>query len=230
MKKQILVLLLLMLAVYACKHDPLNLPVRKDPTPPDTIPSGTNGVCFTKDVLPIFQSYCAKSGCHDNITREGGYILDSYDNIIKKDFKPGNGADSKIYKVLNLTDPNDVMPPPGNLSLTQAQKDIIKKWIDEGGKNTACTTYCNPYLFTYSGFVQPLLQKNCTGCHSGATAPKGINLTDYNIVKGVALNGKLYGAITHSAGFVPMPNTSNKLSDCEISQIKKWIDAGAPQN
>jgi Planctomycete cytochrome C/Cytochrome C oxidase, cbb3-type, subunit III len=230
MKKLFFISVLFMLEVFACKHEPALTPPRQDPTPPDTLPTWSNAVCFSKEVLPIFESYCAKAGCHDKITHEADFILDSYDNIIKKDFKPGNANESKIYKVIVETDPDDMMPPPGNLPLTQAQKDIIKKWIDEGGKNTTCTVYCNAALFTYSGFVQPLLQKNCTGCHSGTNAAGNINLTVYNTVKALALNGKLYGSISHSPGYKPMPNSGNKLSDCEISQVKKWIDAGAPNN
>lgn len=44
------------------------------------------------------------------------------------------------------------------------------------------------------------------------------------------LNGKLYGSIAHTTGFAAMPQSGNKLSDCQIAQVKKWIDAGAPQN
>jgi hypothetical protein len=229
MKKIIAVTLLLLIGAYACKHEPLVAPVTKDPTPPDTIPSGTSGVCFTKDVLPIFQSYCAKAGCHDAATN-GDYVLDSYDHIIRRGITAGNSSNSKVYRVIVTTDPGDVMPPPGELQLTQAQKDIIKKWIDEGAKNTACTSNCDPNLFTYSGFIQPLLQKNCIGCHSGSNAGGGLDYTNYSTVKTVALNGKLYGSISHMPGYIPMPNTSSKLSDCEITQVKKWIDAGAPQN
>jgi ribosomal protein S16 len=229
MKKIIAVTLLLITGFYACKHEPLIAPITKDPTPPDTIPSGTTGVCFTKDVLPIFQSYCAKAGCHDAASTND-YKLDNYDNIMKRGITAYNASNSKIYRVIITTDPGDIMPQPGNLPLSQAQKDIIKKWIDEGAKNTACTSTCDPGLFTYSGFVQPILQRSCAGCHSGTAASGGINLTVFNTVKAVALNGRLYGAITHATGYKPMPNTSSKLSDCEITQIKKWIDAGAPQN
>jgi uncharacterized membrane protein len=230
MKKIIVLILAIMAVTYACKHEPMLKPVQKDPTPPDTIPAGSTGVCFTKDVLPIFQSYCAKAGCHDAITHEDDLVLNSYDNIIKDEIKPGDANNSKMYRVIISTDPDEMMPPPGNQQLTPAQKDIIKKWIDEGAKNTACNTVCDVTLYTYSGFVQPVLQKNCIGCHSGATAAGNINLSIYNTVKGVALSGKFYGAITHATGYKPMPNTNSKLPDCEITQIKKWIDAGAPQN
>ncbi|MBI1783251.1 MAG: hypothetical protein HYR66_18090 [Sphingobacteriales bacterium] len=229
MKKVVAVTLMFLAGIYACKHEPLVTPVIKDPTPADTLLTGSASVCFTRDVLPIFQSYCAKAGCHDYIS-DGYYSLDRYDDIIKHGIIPGNSSGSKVYQAITTSDPGDIMPPLTHLQLTKAQKDIIKKWIDEGARNTACVSVCDPNLYTYSGFIQPLLQRNCQGCHSGSTAAGGLDYTNYSTIKTVALSGKLYGSISHSPGFIPMPNTSSKLSDCEITQVKKWIDAGAPQN
>jgi hypothetical protein len=49
-------------------------------------------------------------------------------------------------------------------------------------------------------------------------------------VRTVALNGKLYGSIAHQAGFSPMPKNGAKLSDCEITQVQRWIAAGSLNN
>jgi hypothetical protein len=46
----------------------------------------------------------------------------------------------------------------------------------------------------------------------------------------VADNGKLVGAITHAAGFLPMPQSAPKLSDCNINKIKDWVNRGALNN
>ncbi|MEO7444152.1 MAG: hypothetical protein ABIT96_03800, partial [Ferruginibacter sp.] len=67
-------------------------------------------------------------------------------------------------------------------------------------------------------------------CHSGGTPSGGIDLSNYTIVKALALNGRLYGAVTHAPGYSPMPKNASKLSACNLSQIRKWIDAGAPNN
>jgi hypothetical protein len=40
----------------------------------------------------------------------------------------------------------------------------------------------------------------------------------------------LYGTISHSAGFLPMPQNGNKLSDCNITKIRLWVADGAPNN
>jgi mono/diheme cytochrome c family protein len=76
----------------------------------------------------------------------------------------------------------------------------------------------------------PLLQSNCNGCHSQAALSGGVNLEGHNRVKIFADNGRLLGAVSHAAGFSPMPKGGSKLPDCEINKIKSWINAGSPDN
>ncbi|HEY8690015.1 MAG TPA: hypothetical protein VIM07_12330 [Chitinophagaceae bacterium] len=92
--------------------------------------------------------------------------------------------------------------------------------------NSACDTT----FVTYSVSVNPVLTAYCIGCHSGANAPLGVMLDSYAGVKIQAANGKLYGTISHSAGFLPMPQNGNKLSDCNITKIRLWVADGAPNN
>ncbi len=89
---------------------------------------------------------------------------------------------------------------------------------------------CDTASVTYSRSVTPVLSANCTGCHGGNTPSAGISLDNYNGIKAVADNGKLWGSVSHTAGFSPMPKNSTKMSSCNIAKIKKWIDAGALNN
>lgn len=89
---------------------------------------------------------------------------------------------------------------------------------------------CDTAIVTYSGAVNPLLTAYCTGCHSGANAPLGVRLDTYNGTKSQVSNGKLLGTINHSPGFIPMPKNDNKLNDCNIAKIRKWITNGALNN
>lgn len=83
----------------------------------------------------------------------------------------------------------------------------------------------------YSTTVTTILNSyGCTGCHSGGAPSGNINLTAHASVKAVAANGRLYGAISHSSGFQPMPQGGGKMSDCDIKKMKAWIDAGSPNN
>jgi hypothetical protein len=240
MKKTIIAVTVLTTVVfYACKHLP-----PESATPPPTSGgggsgggSGSNLICFQTDILPLFQTNCAKSGCHDAATNKGGYILDSYDNLFKKDgrvdnnnIKPGDPTNSKLYKVLFETG-TDKMPPPPNPDLTSVQKNLIARWITEGAQNTSgCTQTCDSTQFKFAANIQPILQNHCTGCHSGPTPPNGVNLTSFATVQPLALSGQLYGVIAHLPGYDPMPKGSGMLSACEIAQVRKWAQAGAPNN
>lgn len=169
------------------------------------------------------------SGCHDAATRADGVQLTSYSTIMKY-IKAGNAADSKLYKVIIDTDPGDRMPPPPRSPLTAAQIAKIQKWINQGAKNNSCGSSCDANVFTYSGAVKTMLDTKCVGCHSATNPGGNINLSTYASVRTVALNGKLYGSIAHQTGFSPMPKNSAKLSDCEITQVQRWIAAGALNN
>lgn len=213
--------------VNSCKHEPPITAVNPDPIPG---PVPNNGVCFESEILPLFKSNCAKSGCHDAASHEENLILDSYSNIMRKYIVPGNADNSKIYRVLFETG-KDKMPPAPNADLTTAQKALIGKWINEGAKNTVnCNSTCDTTQFKYGANIALIMTTYCTGCHAGAVPSGGIDLSNYTNVKVQATNGRLVGSVTHAAGFSPMPKDAAKLSECQLTQIKKWVAAGALNN
>ncbi len=231
MKKIIIAFLLItgiFIFVQSCKH-----------TPPDPVPptgggggggTGSTSVCFESEILPLFQSNCAKSGCHDAGTAAKGYVFDNYQNIVKKDIIAGNAVNSKVYEVL-FENGKDQMPPPPNADLTAAQKALIGRWINEGAANTTnCASNCNVTQFKYAANISLIISSYCLGCHSGAAPSGNINLTTHAGVAAVAGSGRLYGAVTHTSGYSAMPKNTNKLSDCQITQIANWINAGALNN
>ena len=210
--------------IDSCTHEPYVLPQTNRTT--------AAGICFERDILPVFQSNCAKSGCHDAATHEDGYELNSYANIVKKGIVPGNPAASKIWESIALKPQSseDFMPKDGS-PLTAVQLDMIKRWITAGAVDSGdcASTGCDSTVFTYSGAVAPVMQTYCIGCHSSASAPGG-DLTNYAAVKQSAVDGRMIGAISHTTGFSFMPSGGNKLDDCTIAKIKKWVAAGAPNN
>lgn len=245
MRRLLIITLIIAAAfLYACKHVPPEQPVF---TPPGgggaTGGGGTGGgtgstaICFQSQVLPLFQSNCAKSGCHDAATHKGGFVLTAYDSLFKKEGKlnnnnirPGDPSNSELYTVLFKTG-SDKMPPAPFADLTVVQKNLIARWINEGAKNTTnCNFSCDSTQFKFAANIKPILQNHCTGCHSGTIPSSGIDLTTYaNVIPSVT-NGLLYGVVAQLPGYNPMPKGSGKLSDCEIAQIRKWIQAGAQNN
>jgi hypothetical protein len=219
--------LAVLVSAGSCVHDPFSdaLPNGEGPAVSGCVSDGD--VCFESSVLPIFLSSCARSDCHDSKSREEGYVLDSYSNIVREGIVPGSARESKLYKVL-IERGEDRMPPDAPLS--QAQKDSIAAWINQGAKNTTnCNCFCDTTQFTYAAVIEPIINNNCTGCHKPGALGGNIDLSDYASVKLQAGNGMLMGSVTHATGYSPMPQ-GGKLSDCQIIQIRKWIDSGRTNN
>ncbi len=199
-------------------------------------PSTDTGICFRRDILPIFNSNCAVSGCHNKGTAKEDYILDSYMNIVRKGIKPGNTRESKIYKIItNLSDEeDDRMPPPPKKRLTSQQISMIARWIAEGALDKDCSDTpiggCDTTTVTYGKTIIPILELNCIGCHSNVDPQGKITLEGYPNVKKLVDNGKFMGAIKHLPKFVPMPDNNMKLSDCNLRQLEIWVTNGALNN
>jgi hypothetical protein len=83
---------------------------------------------------------------------------------------------------------------------------------------------------SYSAKVVPILNTQCYSCHISASTGGGILMGTHATDKVTAVNGKLFGSINHSSGFSPMPKNAAKMNACDIAAIKKWIDAGSPNN
>jgi mono/diheme cytochrome c family protein len=221
----------IILFFYACRHEILNPGNGNNGgggTPPASSACSPDTVYFVNDIMPIISSNCTMSGCHDNITHAEGVNLTTYNGIIKI-VTPGNAGNSKLYKSLNKTG-DERMPPPPMAALSAAQKSKIAIWINQGAKNNNRTGSCDTTVFTFSGAVKPIMDNKCAGCHNPSSLGGNINLSTYDAVKIVALNGKLYSSIAQQSGYSPMPKYAVKLSNCEIRQVQKWIAAGILNN
>jgi len=220
--------------IISCKHQ---IPGITDTggsggdNPPPTSTCSTDSVYFQQQVLPIFISNCAMSGCHDNASRQDGITLTSYQGIISGGIRANNPGNSKVYRVITTTDPDDRMPRPPKNPLSQEQIDLIKKWIMQGAKNNSCVNAsCDTANVTYSSSIKQIISNKCQGCHSSSNPAGSYDFSTYAGIKARVNDGKLWGAVNHVSGYSPMPKNGNKLSTCELAKIKKWIDAGAPNN
>jgi cytochrome c5 len=82
---------------------------------------------------------------------------------------------------------------------------------------------------SYVNQIKPILDNSCMTCHSKATQNGGVNLEGHAQVKTYVTNGRFIGSIKHLDGFSGMP-IGDKLSDCNILKIEKWIAEGALNN
>jgi uncharacterized membrane protein len=230
---KIILLFIALGVLFACRHEILDNSGNSGngnggSVPPAVSACSPDTVYFVNEIMPIISSNCTMSGCHDNISHAEGVNLTTYGNIMHY-VVAGNASSSKLYNVIIKTNGNR-MPPPPMPALTAAQKTKIQTWINQGAKNNNCTGSCDTAVFTYSAAVKNIISNKCVGCHNPASLGGNIDLSTYNGVQAVALNGRLYGSIANQPGFSPMPKNSTKLSDCEIRQIQKWINAGSLNN
>jgi len=186
---------------------------------------------LTRDILPVFISNCAKSGCHDAASHEEGFVFTSYETITSKEFVPGKPDKTELYKAITEDDADDIMPQQPNAPLTSEQIALIRTWILQGAPNTSdCTDNCDSTIFSFSGAIQPMINKYCKGCHNSTLSSGGYNFETHSGVLTAVASNRILGALNHEPGYVSMPRGGTKLSDCEISQFRKWIDNGALNN
>ena len=231
------ILLLFVTAILpSCKHEipqPVINPgggIDTTPVPQETL-CDSDTVYFQNAILPLFVSNCAKSGCHDAATHAEGIKLNNYANIMNtgkiQAFNPNHGD---ILDVVSSTDPDKLMPPPGEGNpLTTDQIDMIIRWINQGALNNYCDG-CDTTAVTYAKSILPLLSAKCKGCHQGVNAGGGINIVTFADAYALAQNGSLYGTVSHTGTWSPMPKGSSKLPDCDIAKIRIWVEAGSPNN
>jgi hypothetical protein len=110
-----------LLLINSCKHEGI---------PADQMPQ----VCFTEEILPVFQNSCGTTGCHDSKSAEHGYTFTDYASIMKS-ITPGDADKSKAYQAITST--FELMPPDN--PLPEGKRSIIRLWIEQGA-NEHCGT------------------------------------------------------------------------------------------
>jgi hypothetical protein len=95
---------------------------------------------FSRDIQPILSDKCYFCHGPDAKERKGDLRLDvEQEAKAVKDgvaaILPGKSHESSLIERILSTDPDEVMPTPkSNRTLTAAQKQLLKQWIDEGAK------------------------------------------------------------------------------------------------
>lgn len=217
-------LLFLGASLFSCKNSAL------EPIPNTNNNGGNNNnaneVCFERDVLPILQSSCGTTGCHDAASHRDGVTLINYASVMAGSelVRPFSASNSELVEVLTETG-DDLMPPFPASPLSSTQIATIIEWINNGATNDVCTTTCDATIFTFSGAISEIMTNNCKGCHSGNSPSGGVSISNYNELKAIADDGRLVETLKAINGRSLMP-PANSLDDCQIQQIENWIAAG----
>jgi len=100
-------------------------------------------VDFSRDIQPLLSENCYHCHGPDAKAREAKLRLDvadgpegayrTSDGITV--VKPGDSKNSELVERIFSTDEDDLMPPKkSNRKLTEAQKELLKRWVEEGAK------------------------------------------------------------------------------------------------
>lgn len=137
-KISVLSLGLILVFLISCENSirtPLNIPI--DPT------KSAMKATLSDIQATVLDNKCATSGCHvkdgsfPDLTKGITYsalvgVQSNYDSLL---VQPGNASGSVFYlKLLGDKSVGGVMPK-GFSALSQAQKDSVKVWINNGAKN-----------------------------------------------------------------------------------------------
>ena len=109
-------------------------------------------VQFNRDIRPILAEGCFE--CHgvDAASREADLRLDMAEGAYadrdgSRAIVPGELDASEVWGRINSDDPDLVMPPPDSeKSLTDEERDVIRRWIEEGAPYEMHWAFDTPVL------------------------------------------------------------------------------------
>ena len=113
------------------------------------------GVDFNFDVKPILSDKCYTCHGPDDKARkanlrldiESGFYKSLEDNPNHYVINKNNPEKSEILNRINSENASYVMPPPeSNLKLSDREKEVLKKWVDQGGNWEPHWAYTKPKL------------------------------------------------------------------------------------
>ena len=97
-------------------------------------------VLFNRDVRPILADNCFYCHGFDPKNRQGGRRLDTFEGATAESvgvraIVPGEPSKSEVWRRINATDEDVKMPPPkSHKTVTAAQKETLRRWIEQGAK------------------------------------------------------------------------------------------------
>ena len=106
---------------------------------PGAQPAGQQQVRFNRDIRPILTENCFLCHGPDPGTRKAAMRFDREDGTLRRAKEGGHAVvkgdpqNSLLYQRITSADPDQVMPPPkSHKTLTAAQKELIRRWIEQG--------------------------------------------------------------------------------------------------
>ena len=91
---------------------------------------------YNRDVRPILAENCFPCHGPDSAARKADLRLDRRDAAVEAGaIAPGDPTESELVARISTVNPKEVMPPPSiHKTLSSAQKDVLKRWIESGAE------------------------------------------------------------------------------------------------
>ncbi|HVT30569.1 MAG TPA: PSD1 and planctomycete cytochrome C domain-containing protein, partial [Lacipirellulaceae bacterium] len=102
-------------------------------------PAAEKKLAFNRDIRPILSENCFECHGFDAKARQADLRLDQADSAYAKKedgaipIVPGHPEMSELWRRITSTDESEMMPPPdSHHKLKPAQKEILRRWIEQG--------------------------------------------------------------------------------------------------
>jgi mono/diheme cytochrome c family protein len=97
----------------------------------------------------------------------------------------------------------------------QEEQDLIKPGAEK----------CDTSAVKFSSSIRPLINKHCIVCHQAGGTGNG-DFSTYGGLKSKVDNGSLRNRTLITKDMPP----SGGLNACELQQLQRWLNEGAPNN
>ena len=194
---------------------------------------------YPAEIQPILKAKCEK--CHGAETQKAEFALHTSALLLKGSESgivliPGKSGESRLFEVIQHRE----MPPKGEASLSEAEIDLVRRWIDAGADFGTVTGQQSRGLTEHD--VIPILLLRCTACHGRHQQEGGLDLRNREAMLRGGKSGPAFvpGKPEHSlllrrihAEEMPphsrLTEVSVKPMDPEETNLlTRWIEQGAP--
>ena len=188
---------------------------------------------LTPQALKILKTKCGK--CHSASNRKSELDLSSIEGLLKGSesgaIVTANYEDSLLWEMIT----NELMPPEKEPQLTEAERKLIQRWLEESKFNPPASKEVSQWD------VLPIFQLRCVICHGKNVAEAGLDLRSHaSILRGgksgpALVAGKPEQSLLlqriHAGEMPPkrrIVEASIKVITAEeVRLLEQWIGAGA---
>ena len=106
----------------------------------------TGAVDYLRDIKPILADSCYTCHGPDENTRQADLRFDVREIVVGQAITPGESGESEMIARIISPDPDVKMPPPESHrpTLTKAQVELLRRWIDQGAEFQKHWAYVQP--------------------------------------------------------------------------------------